>query len=76
MQHEAGQPPDASAAYHLWDEICAFGLKVALSTATDAPAEKEEARRRLVRGLERSLAERDAAWERVLRRLGEGGRGR
>lgn len=62
---------DASAAYHLWDELFAFGLRMALSTPDDSPQEKQKAWDRLLRAHQRSLAERDAMWVRIVRGMKE-----
>ena len=64
--------PDASAAYHLWDELFTFGMRLALSTSGDSAEEKQAARERLIRGHQISLEQRDAMWARIIRRMKEG----
>ncbi len=63
--------PDVSAAYHIWDDLFSYCIRMALSTEHGTSQEKEEALQRLLRGQRRALAERDAMWERALRRIPE-----
>ena len=57
---------DASPAYHLWDDLFAAGLRLALSTSCDSPEEAKAARERLIRGQQRSLGERNAMLKRIV----------
>ena len=59
MSDDPASRSDVTQAYHLWDELFAMGLAMALSTSGGDPEEKEQAWQRLIRGQERSLAERD-----------------
>jgi hypothetical protein len=67
--------PDATSAYHLWDEIFGFSLKLGFSTATGSDEEKTKATDRFLRGCRRSLEERDAMWERLVERMSAPGHG-
>ncbi|MEW6747406.1 MAG: hypothetical protein AB1486_32140 [Planctomycetota bacterium] len=60
---------DATGAYRQWDELFAFSLKMALATESGTDSEKRQAWKRLMRSHARSLAERDAMWVRLVRRL-------
>jgi hypothetical protein len=68
--------PDVTAAYRLWDQLFRAGLALASSTSAEGERRQEEARERLARGLARSLAERDAMWERIIRAVSGAHRGR
>jgi hypothetical protein len=59
---------DSTPAYHLWDELYAYSLKLALAGADDSAAERERARARLLRAQEVYLKQRDAMLERLLAR--------
>ena len=76
MPPVADPTPDASAAYHLWDDLFAASLRMALSTCCDDPGEAKAAWERLIRGQHCSLRERDAMLERIVAYLREGQHGR
>ena len=61
--------PDASAAYHLWNDLFSLGIRLALSTSEDTPEEKAAARERLARAQSLALKERDQAWARIIERM-------
>ena len=61
---------DASEAYHLWDQLFSFGVRMALSTSGDTPGEKEAARERFLRGQELALKDRDTMWMRIVLYMG------
>jgi hypothetical protein len=69
-------PSDISEVLHLWSDLFEDNLKLALSTENDAPEERRVALERLFEAHRRSLAERDEAWLRIVRRLEAGSRGR
>ena len=58
---------DVTPEYRLWSELFAFGVRMALSAASDDPRAKQEAWERLIRGHARELAQRDAAQQRLAR---------
>jgi len=57
---------DSAACYRLWRELAEFGLRIALSTATDDPAEREEARIRLGLDIALDARSRDKALQHML----------
>lgn len=64
MPHES--IPDASAQYHLWDDLVTDGYRLALAPG-DGDEDGQAARKRLERSLARDLLERDEMWKRLLR---------
>lgn len=61
------QPPvDSAACYRLWAEMAEMGLRLALSTASDDPAEREAARIRLGRDIALDGRSREEAHWRML----------
>ena len=67
MSDEKAAIRDVTPEYRLWSELFASGVRMALSTTSDDPREKQEAWERLIRGHTRALAERDAMEERIAR---------
>jgi len=70
MHQERDEIPDVSEAYHQWNDLFLYGLKMALSTSRGTRAERQKALERFLRGNRRALEERDAMWERILASLG------
>ena len=68
MSQEDSEIPDVSDAYRRWSELWSAGLRLALSTSTNDPAEEKAAWERLLKGQARALAERDRMWERIAAR--------
>jgi hypothetical protein len=71
MEPEREPIPDASEAYHLWNDLYLLGLRLALSTTGDTPEERAAARERLARAQGLALKERDQAWVRIIERMRE-----
>lgn len=70
--HQSGKGQDVadvSAAYHLWDELFAYGLRMALSPSGHA-GDDEEAWDALLRAHGRSLQQRDEMWVRIAEYFG------
>lgn len=63
---DASEPVDSAACYRLWREMAEYGFKLALSTATDDPAEREAALLRLGRDIALDNLSRDEALARML----------
>ena len=63
-----GPPPpvDSAACYRLWAEMAEMGLRLALSTASEDPAECEAARIRLGRDIALDGKSREEAHWRML----------
>ena len=60
-------PVDSAACYRLWREMADLGFRLALSTSSGDPAEKEAARIRLGLDIALDNRSRDEAHERMLR---------
>jgi len=69
MEPESAEIPDATRAYHRWDDLLAASFRLALSPETDSDVDRERARERFLRGCQASLEERDAALARMIQGL-------
>ncbi|GEM_PF-4609203 len=72
----ASGPVDSAACYRLWREMAELGFRLALSTSTDDPAEREAARVRLGLDIALDNRSRDEALARMLAVTARAERGR